>query len=81
MKNRLQALRAIANRKAAKVAAVVGTGVAMVSQSAFAAIDLEAGKAAITASTTSAEGFGSLVIAAVAALAVVGVIIGLVRKI
>jgi len=81
MKNRLQALRTIANRKAAKVAAVVGTGVAMVSQSAMAAIDIEAAKTSLTAAQTSGEGFGGLVIGVVAALCVVGVIIGLVRKI
>lgn len=81
MKNRLQALRAIANRKAAKVAAAVGAGVALVSQSANAAIDLAEAKTALIAAQTSGEGVGSIVITVVAALAVVGVIIALVRKI
>lgn len=79
MKNRLQALRAIANRKVAKVVAV-GTSL-VTAAAAHAEIDLAAAKTSLTAAQSSGEGVGGIVISVVAALAVVGVIIGLVRKI
>lgn len=79
MKNRLQALRVIANRKVAKVAAVATSLVT--AAAAHAEIDLAAAKTSLTAAQSSGEGVGGIVISVVAALAVVGVIIGLVRKI
>ncbi len=79
MKTRLQALRVIANRKVAKVAAVATSLVT--AAAAHAEIDLAAAKTSLTAAQTSGEGVGSLVITVVAALCVVGVIISLVRKI
>ena len=48
--------------------------------SAFAAVDTTAVGTAITAAQTSAEGVGGLVVAATAGLVVIGLIIGIVRK-
>lgn len=48
--------------------------------SAMAAVSIEGVGTAITAAQTSAEGVGGLVITAVAALVVIGLIIGIVRK-
>lgn len=49
-------------------------------QTAMASVDTTAVGTAITAAQTDGESIGSLVIAAVAGLAVIGVIIGVVHK-
>lgn len=69
-----------AGRAVAKGALGVTAGVVAVAQNAQAAIALTEVQTAVTGATTSGETVGGYVIAAVAALAVVGVIIALVRK-
>lgn len=56
-------------------------GLTALASSAMAAVDTTAVGNALTAAQTSAEGVGSMVIAVVAGLVVVGVIIGLVKKV
>lgn len=73
----LQIRKVLTARHAAKLAA--GT-LSLGAASAFAAIDTTAVQSGITAAQTSGESVGAMVIAAVAALAVIGLIIGIVRK-
>ena len=69
-----------AGRAVAKGALGVTAGLVAVTENASAAIALTEVQSGITAATTSGETVGGYVIAAVAALIVVGVIIGLVKK-
>lgn len=62
-----------------QVAAVTTAGAGLV-QAAHAAVDTTAVGTAITAAQTSGEGVGTMVIGAIAGLAVIGVIITVVRK-
>lgn len=56
-------------------------GLTALASSAMAAVDTAAVGTALTNAQTSAEGVGGMVIAVVAGLVVVGVIIGLVKKV
>lgn len=76
MKQKLEWLRARAN----KVAAVGSMAVAFVGAQAQAAIDVTGTNTAITNAEASAHSIGTTVIGVVAGLAVVGIVIGLVRK-
>jgi hypothetical protein len=58
----------------------LGASLASLGTAAMAAVDTAGVETAITAAQTSAEGVGGAVIAAVAALVVIGLIIGIVRK-
>ena len=78
MKSKLNRLRALADRQYVKAGAAFSMAVA--SGASFAAVDLEGVETAITANVASGETVGGYIIAGVAALAVVGVIIALVRK-
>jgi hypothetical protein len=75
MSNLLEKFRAGSTKLA--VAGLVGLG----SVPAFAALDLTGIESKVTAATTSAETVGGYVIAAVAALIVVGLIISVIRKV
>ncbi|PSL12655.1 hypothetical protein CLV44_11613 [Marinobacterium halophilum] len=66
---------------AKKVGAGLATGSAFVGSQAMAAIDVAAVGTEISAAGDAASSTGTLVIAAVAAIAGVGLIIGLIRKI
>lgn len=72
MKRRLE-------RQAAKLG-LVGSAAAGFVSNAMAAVDTTGVQAGITAAQTSAEGVGGMVITAVAAIVVIGLIIAIVRK-
>lgn len=78
MKSKLNRLRALADRQYAKAGAAFSMAVA--SGASFAAIDTAALETAIEANVATGETVGGYVVMGVAALAVVGVIIALVRK-
>jgi hypothetical protein len=61
--------------------ATVATGVTLAGTQAHAALDDTAVQTAITAAETSGLSIGQMVIAAVASFVVVGVVLGMIRKI
>lgn len=63
-----------------KLSFAAGASMLAFGQSVFAAIDTTAVGTAVTAATTQGEAVGTLVVGAIAALAVIGVIISVVRK-
>jgi len=63
------------------LAATFATGSALVVSQAHAALDDTAVQTAITAAETSGLSIGQMVIAAVASFVVVGVVLGMIRKI
>lgn len=79
MKKHLKAQLAQINRSAVKIGA--SASALLASSLTFAAVDITKVESGITAAQTSGESVGALVVGAVAALVVVGIIIGLVKKI
>ena len=61
-------------------AAVVGAGTLVFGTSAMAAIDVAATNTALATAELSAHSVGTTVIGIIAGLAVIGIVIGLVRK-
>ena len=72
-------MRKFYEKQAAKLGLVGAASVAYI-ESALAAVDTTAVGTAITGAQTSAETVGGFVIAAVAGLVVIGLIIGVVKK-
>lgn len=69
-------LKKFANR----AGVVVAGAAASVSGAAMAAVDTTAAETAINASIASAESFGTIIIGGVAALVVIGLLIGMTKK-